>query len=400
MATIAERIKSFNSDRLTEFTQLKYRIMAGNAFSFFRGTCHLFYEDLFPEHQFAFSPPGWTCGDLHLENFGSYKGDNRLVYFDLNDFDEAILAPVNWELVRMLCSIFTGFEALGIGKEEAGKMAKLFLEIYSLAMVKGKAQYIEPQIAKGIVRTFLEKVVDRKQKQLIGRRTQETKQGLRLLVDNKRCFVLDKSLRKVLVDHLNGWIAGKRDLRLHYHAVDAGFRIAGTGSLGQKRYVFLVQNTLDPSKHALLDMKQSKVSSLQPYVNLPQPSWKNQAERIITTQNRMQNVSPAFLSSIEFDGDWYVLKELQPTEDKINFGLIKDRYKDVARVIQEMAILAASAQLRSSGRQGASSADELISFGQDHQWQKSLIEFAHHYSGVVARDYQSFLKDYRAGFFK
>ena len=48
-----------------------------------------------PVEALPHSPVCWICGDLHIENFGSYKGDNRLVYFDLNDFDESILAPVS-----------------------------------------------------------------------------------------------------------------------------------------------------------------------------------------------------------------------------------------------------------------------------------------------------------------
>ncbi len=73
--------------------QIKYKLMTENMFRFFRGTCHLFYEDLSKTNTIPPAPLTWICGDLHLENFGSYKGDNRLVYFDLNDFDESILAP-------------------------------------------------------------------------------------------------------------------------------------------------------------------------------------------------------------------------------------------------------------------------------------------------------------------
>jgi uncharacterized protein (DUF2252 family) len=400
MPTIAERIKAFNEDRVPEFRSMKYRIMADNAFSFFRGTCHLFYEDLSGHNQIPFSPPSWVCGDLHLENFGSYKGDNRLVYFDMNDFDEALLSPISWELVRMICSIFIGFDTLKIAKDEALKMAQIFLQTYSHIMANGKAHYIEPQIAKGIVKIFLKKVAERKQKQLVGRRTVLVKDSLKLMIDNKRYFALEKTTRKNLIQHLNTWIQEQKEHRYRHFAIDAGFRVAGTGSLGQKRYVFLVQSTLDSSKHGLLDMKQSKTSSLQAYIPLTQPAWKTESDRIIAIQNRMQNVAPAFLNSITFENDTYVLKELQPTDDKINFALIKNRSKDVDRVIRDMAILTASAQLRSSGRQGAASADELLSFGQDNQWQQFIIDYALNYTNQIKKDYQSYLNDFKEGYFK
>ena len=399
MAELSERIKEFNHDRVGKYTAIKYRMMTENAFRFFRGTCHLFYEDLFHNHPLPFSPSAWVCGDLHLENYGSYKGDNRLEYFDINDFDEAILAPAGWELVRMISSIFTGFDSLKIKREDSLKMALLFLQTYSASLAKGKAIYIEQPIAKGIVRAFLDRVAARKQKELVAQRTCKIKGRLRLLIDNRRCFKLKKSRQKELISHLTGWMREDKHHHYPYRILDAAYRIAGTGSIGQKRYVFLIQDLLDPSKYGLLDMKQSKTSSLQPYLNNPQPSWNSEAERIISIQFRMQNVSPAFLSPIQFNEDWFVLKELQPTEDKIDFGVIKTRFKDVARVIRDMAILTASAQLRSSGRQGSAVADELISFGDDNSWHQTLLDYAASYANQVKNDYQSFLKDYKEGYF-
>ena len=91
MPSVVSRILKFNKDRDPGYVRLKYSKMKENPFTFFRGTCHLFYEDLSRNDHFPSSPTGWITGDLHLENFGSYKGDNGLVYFDLNDFDEAVL---------------------------------------------------------------------------------------------------------------------------------------------------------------------------------------------------------------------------------------------------------------------------------------------------------------------
>ena len=69
--------------------------MRKNAFAFFRGTCHLFYEDWSPPAALDQAPATLICGDLHLENFGAYLGESGLPYFDVNDFDEAAkIAPV------------------------------------------------------------------------------------------------------------------------------------------------------------------------------------------------------------------------------------------------------------------------------------------------------------------
>jgi uncharacterized protein (DUF2252 family) len=105
MKNIFTRIEEFNKSGIPDMVKLKYRFMGENMFRFYRGTCHIFYEDLRAKGNILPSPQTWISGDLHLENFGSFKGDNRLVYFDINDFDEAILAPASWELVRIVTSV-------------------------------------------------------------------------------------------------------------------------------------------------------------------------------------------------------------------------------------------------------------------------------------------------------
>jgi uncharacterized protein (DUF2252 family) len=400
VSSIAERIKAFNGNRLPVYTALKYQSMAENAFRFYRGTCHLFYEDLHQNNALPAYPLSWICGDLHLENFGSYKGENRLVYFDLNDFDEGILAPATWEIARMLASIFTGFDSLSIKKKDATQTAQLFLRVYSATLAKGKSKYLEHETANGIVRIFLEKISQRKQKELVRQRTEEGKNGnLQFRIDNIRFFSLERPLRKQLIAHLGQLLQHYPLLKGRFQVIDAAFRVAGTGSLGVKRYVFLLKNIKDPKKHLMIDMKQAAPSSLQPWVTNPQPAWSSEAERVVTVQERMQNINPALLSVTQFDGDPYVIKEMQPTADKIDFLVIRDRYKDIACVIEDMAFLAASAMLRSAGRQGAALPDELIAFGKDSHWQQTLIDYSTTYAAQVKKDYNAYFKDYKAGYF-
>ena len=379
---------------------MKYQIMAEDPFRFFRGTCHLFYEDLNKAPSFPVSPTTWICGDLHLENFGTYKGDNRLIYFDLNDFDEGILAPAAWEVVRMMASIFTGCQSLNIDKKETRQIAELFLRVYTKHLSSGKSRYVEEETATGIVRTFLERICQRKQKELVRQRTEEGKNGrLQLRIDRVRFFPIDKTLRKDLTTHVNQWMQHSDVVKDRYQVIDACFRVAGTGSLGVRRYVFLARNTKDPRKHLLIDMKEALPSSVQPWTNIPQPAWASEAERVVAIQLRMQNINPALLSTTIFQGVPYVLKEMQPTADKIDFLTVRDRYKDIACVVEDMAFLTASAQLRSAGRQGAAVPDELIEFGKSQHWQEPLLQYSAAYAAQVKKDYQDYFTAYKAGYF-
>jgi hypothetical protein len=113
----------------------------------------------------------------------------------------------------------------------------------------------------------------------------------------------------------------------------------------------------------------------------------------------MESTSPALLNELTQGNASFVLKEMQPMEDKIDFMIIRDRFSDIECVLKEMAILTASAQLRSSGRQGSALADDLIAFGADTHWQKTVLDYAEAYSGQVKKDFDNFLKAFRGGYY-
>jgi uncharacterized protein (DUF2252 family) len=111
----------------------------------------------------------------------------------------------------------------------------------------------------------------------------------------------------------------------------------------------------------------------------------------------MQNMSASLLSATMFKEEPYVIQELQPVKDTLDFRLIRNNYKDLYQVIDDMAILTASAQLRSGGMGGSATIDDLIEFGTSTDWQEASLSFALKYSNVVQRDYTQFLKDYKSG---
>lgn len=168
---VVRRLKAFNLGRDPECLQIKYRNMRSSPFVFLRGTCHLFYDRLPRGGLFKSAPLTWVCGDLHLENFGSFKGDNRLVYFDLNDFDESALAPASWDLVRFLTSLWVGAESLSVRRREARILCQTFLAAYASALALGKAYWVERETAQGLVRELLDGLRDRQRSRFLDART-------------------------------------------------------------------------------------------------------------------------------------------------------------------------------------------------------------------------------------
>ena len=255
------------------------------------------------------------------------------------------------------------------------------------------------ETAKGIVKLFLDNVACRKQKELIRQRAALKNGKLNFVIDSIHLYKIEKKLKKELLGFLTKWMKKNMSTQYKYKVLDTAFRVAGTGSVGVKRYVFLVEKIQAQKKYLLVDMKLAPPSSVQQFLQTPQPIWVSEADRVVAVQCRMQNVSPAFLSSAVFKNDAYVLKEMQPIADKIDFLVIKDKYKDLKRVINDMAMLTASAQLRSTGRQGSAIADELIAFGKDIEWQKTILDYALNYSKHVKKDYAEFTKAYKQKYF-
>lgn len=144
-------------------------------------------------------------------------------------------------------------------------------------------------------------------------------------------------------------------------------------------------------------MKQSRPSCLTPYTPVQQPEWATEAERIVAVQHRMQNIAPALLSHTVFNDQAYVIQEMQPEKDSINFNLIKNRYRDIYEVIDDMAMLTASAQLRSGGRQGSAIADELIAFGNRNDWHQAIVAYAASYIDKVEADYKHYVQALKKG---
>jgi uncharacterized protein (DUF2252 family) len=388
--TVLKRIEQFNQGRNPERLLLKYQAMRSNSFVFFRGTCHLFYEDLPENSVLNDAPPVWVCGDLHLENFGSYKGDNRLVYFDINDFDEAALAPASWEITRFLTSVLVGAATLGVNQSEALILCHCFLNSYTDALALGTARTVERGTAEGMVADLLDSLKLRRRKDFLDRRTEEKKGKRRLIIDNKRTATISSEERSLVESLMKNW-AAKQPNSEFLKLLDVGVRIAGTGSLGVKRYVLLVQGKGSPDGNYLLDVKQALPSSLMPYLKLPQPEWANDAVRIVAIQKRMEAMPQAWVSVVEMEGQPFVLRGLQPAQDKVSLDQWNGKLGRLKKVIKTMGEITAWNQLRSSGRQGSAIADELISWAENAaEWHGPLLEYAQGYFTKVEADYQDF----------
>lgn len=399
MRDVYERVIEFNQHRDTRFLPLKYKLMTSSAFRFFRGSCHLFYQDLVQQQTWQDQTLAWICGDLHIENFGSYKSAQNVVYFDLNDFDEAVLAYPSWEVVRFICSIFLAGNALKLQDHDLKTIAESLLNEYLAALQQGKAFALEQQTLDGLLKKYIKTVAERDPIAFLNLHSQLNEHKQRVLItDQKKYFSIEsKSMKQQLItefqQHLN---SQNEQNEIQLQVLDVAIRVAGTGSIGLSRYVFLVEQSVQ-QQYYLYDVKQAQSSSitLPAMLSKQQPLWQSEAKRIQTLQNYMQYIIPAGLSHFSFQGQSYVVKALQSEQDKIDFKQCIEKPKKFTDACHYLARLMAYAQIRSAGRNGSANIDGLIDFSAHSQvWKTQLLEYAYNYYQQVLHDYAVFCKAY------
>ena len=210
-----------------------------------------------------------------------------------------------------------------------------------------------------------------------------------LRVDGKKALPASEMQRAAVTDFMREFAQGQPDPDF-YKVLDVARRIAGTGSLGVDRYAILIRGKGSPDGNYLLDLKQALASSLVPQLKVAQPNWQTEAHRVVGVQRRVQAVSMAFLQPVLLGKRPYVLRGLQPGEDRITLDRSGRTLAELEQVIGAIGRIVAWAQLRSAGREGSASADELIDFGRRGKWQEQLLDASQGLATQVRKDWATY----------
>lgn len=389
-----KHLEDRNAGRDPERLAMKYAKMRSSPFVFLRGACSLYYDALPDLPCLSEAPLAWCCGDLHFENLGSYPGWDGQAYFDLNDFDEAVLAPCTWDLIRLLSSLICGADALKAKPEEIDQVVQECLLGYRDALLKGKPLAVDKGNAKGMIKSLLEEVAERNRADFLDRRTKLIKDHRQIKLDGLKALPVSPEERAEVAAFMAVFAQTQKDPHF-FEVIDVARRIAGTGSLGLMRYVILVRGKGSPNGNYLLDLKAAQSSALNArlaQVPVSQPHWANEASRVVAVQNRMQASDNRFITAVEFQGHSCVLRRLHPSEDRVAIARWGSHLDHLLGVARTMGQLSAWDQLRASGRQGSAIADDLMAFAENPEWPQALAQAAAYMANVTQLQWAAFLE--------
>lgn len=394
--TASQAISAFNAGREPQRRAMKMAAMRNNAFSFLRGTCHLFHQRMHERKLAPEGPIAWQCGDLHLENFGTYLGDNSLTYFDINDFDEAILAPHSWDILRLATSILVAAPTLGLKGSSGKDQARQLVERYYAELSLGKPRWIERKTADGPIGDMIDSLKKRDAVKFLNKRA-PLNGGIRaLIIDGHKTLALDPGDATKLAAFCSG-LAKSSAQPKSIGFIDAARRGAGTGSLGIPRFVVLVEGAGSPDGNWLLDLKAAMPSAVAPYVLVPQPRWSSEAHRMVAIQTLFQAHPPGSLSAEVYQRAPFLLRQMQPSADRLNLNAIAAKPASFDKVIGTMASLTAWGHLRAASCHGSATVDALMAAAGERKTVKGILDRAQALADLNASDWAEYCEAFDRG---
>jgi uncharacterized protein (DUF2252 family) len=401
------------SSRVGRLLPLRYGRMLASAFTFYRGGAAIMAADL------AGTPAsGLTaqlCGDAHLSNFGAFASPDRELVFDVNDFDETLPGPWEWDVKRLAASFSVAGRDRGFGGGERRRIVAAMAASYRAAMRRLAAignlevwytQMDVEVIAAGWaaaagakqVKAFERNVAKARAKDRMRARsklTEEVDGQLRIVSEPPLVIPLrelteadpeeiKERVKEILADYRDTLPEDRQVLLDSYRYVDAAFKVVGVGSVGTRAWIVLLQGR-DEGDPLFLQVKEAQASVLEPYA---EPSaYVQQGERVVQGQRLVQAASDILLGWVKARGidgrerDFYVR---QLWDQK---GSARVENMD-ARALTAYAEICGNTLAHAHARSGDRIAIAGY-LGKGDTFDKAMAEFAERYANQNERDYEA-----------
>ena len=411
--------------RVPELVPIRYGRMLVSPFTFYRGAALIMASDL------AATPrSGLTvqcCGDAHLSNFGAFASPERRLMFDINDFDETLPGPWEWDVKRLAVSMMIAAQDNGFAVKDQERVVLDTVEAYRTAMAGFAAMKnlevwyahldIEATIAE-LASQFKPRLVKQAEKNVAKARTKDSMAAFSKLtheVDGQPRIVAEPPLivpiadlaeqegadSDLLFDRLHELLRSYRDTLQHdrrvlleeFQLTDFARKVVGVGSVGTRAWIALLMGR-DGQDPLFLQMKEAETSVLEEF--LAPSAFENHGERVVTGQHLMQASSDIFLGWVHVD----------PAPD----GQVRDFY---GRQLKDWKGSAAIEQMVPEGmatygrlcgwtlaRAHARSGDRIAIaayLGKGSSFDRAIVEFSHAYAELNERDYKALAAAVQSG---
>jgi uncharacterized protein (DUF2252 family) len=389
-----------------ELLRLKVARMAASPFAFFRGTFHLFARDVLDRANEALPALATAgaeldlVGDIHSENFGTFKAADGNVHYDVNDFDETTRGRPTFDVARLATSLFLAAREAGLGTGGAVPILLTFLQTYAAEVQRlvkkgGAGLDVAEASPSGerAVDEFVKEKAAAKRPAFIEALT-EADGPRRRFVRGKQYYNLPDDqaaqARRLVEDYRRrpGAPAEPED---YYAVEDVAGRVAGVGSMGRFRYAVLVAGKGTEKAHnVILEFKESLPSAYDTCRGRETgpEALKGRAERVVAVQRRSQAAGSAFLG-VAADGDRsFQAREIDPHADRIRFKNLRGAGVTEAATVQARIL----ARIHARAVAGAVGPTNPLAELEDADvFCQRLLAFALAYADLAVCDYRQFV---------
>lgn len=412
--SVLEFVEASNRGRIERLIPLRIGRMTASPFTFFRGAAGLMAADL------AAGPdsglPAQICGDAHAANFGLYGTQRGEIVMDINDFDETVLGPWEWDLERLAASLVLAGREGGADEDDCVRAARdaarsyrrtvaeladmPFLQSWTAMhdesiLTEAKAEDLLDDFkkaAKKARKNTSAKVVAKWTERLDDHETDISKH--RFVSDPPILTPVEEQVAEAVIDGLERYAGtireSRRNLLARFAVSDVAFRIVGTGSVGLHSYVALLHG--NDGEALVLQVKQANPSALAPF--LPPAAPRHEGERIVVGARSVQSETDILLgwTTIELGGSIpFIVRQFRNLKGSIDPAeLSADDLDDYGRLAGALLARAHSRSLDPRTLAGYLEAD-------DDKFDEAIARYAVRYADRTEADHAELVAAVEAG---
>ncbi|HEY6596369.1 MAG TPA: DUF2252 domain-containing protein [Asanoa sp.] len=414
-----------DANRVPELVPIRYGRMLVSPFTFYRGAAAVMAADLAPTPVSGLRAQ--ICGDAHLSNFGLFASAERTLVFDINDFDETLPGPWEWDVKRLVASLAVAGRNNGYSARQRHRVAISAASAYRTAMREfAKQSTLEVWYAQLDVAALLDRwrgmlapaQVERTQAALAKARTRDSLQALDKLstvVDGNRRIIaapplvvpvedllpdasaekLSRRMQELIRGYARTLSPERRHLLAQFRMVHMARKVVGVGSVGTRAWILLMLGS-DDTDPLFLQAKEAQASVLEKYAGASEHA--HHGERVVTGQRLMQASGDIFLGTRRVRGI--------DGQDR-DFYLRQLRDWKGSAVVEEMPARGMAAYATACGwtlaRAHARSGDRIAIagyLGASDRFDEAVADFAETYADLNERDFHLLQAAAREGIVK